>query len=251
MKLNKKQIIVMSIIGLSIVVTIVLIVNLASSLKQYKEAEQEYTEVVNSSVVEESNVQSGVKYSTEAKLLNVSTVQSDDTSSTVTMEADKIPNITIDFDELLSVNKDCIGWIYVPNTRINYPIVQSHDNIDYVKSTFSGSENKSGAIFSDCRIVSPFSQKTIIYGHNMKNGTMFHDLLEIEADDSIKDIWVFTVSGHIYHYTVKEVIRTDMLDKNVYSVKAEYSDELVLSTCIANKDRLVVIAERDWYKFNG
>lgn len=251
MKLNKKQIIVMGIIGLSIVVTIVLIVNLASSLKQYKEAEQEYTEVVNSAIVEESNVQSGVKYSTEAKLLNVSTVQSDDTSSTVTMEAGKIPNITIDFDELLSVNKDCIGWIYVPDTRINYPIVQSHDNIDYVKSTFSGNENKSGAIFSDCRIVSPFSQKTIIYGHNMKNGTMFHDLLEIEADDSIKDIWVFTVSGHIYHYTVKEVIRTDMLDKNVYSVKAEYSDELVLSTCIANKDRLVVIAERDWYKFNG
>ena len=251
MKLNKKQIIVMGIIGLSIVVTIVLIVNLASSLKQYKEAEKEYTEVVNSAVVEERNVQSGVKYSTEAKLLNVSTVQSDDTSSTVTMEAGKIPNITIDFDELLSVNKDCIGWIYVPDTRINYPIVQSHDNIDYVKSTFSGNENKSGAIFSDCRIVSPFSQKTIIYGHNMKNGTMFHDLLEIEADDSIKDIWVFTVSGHIYHYTVKEVIRTDMLDKKVYSVKAEYSDELVLSTCIANKDRLVVIAERDWYKFNG
>lgn len=159
----------------------------------------------------------------------------------------ELPDLAIDFTALMQTNKDCIGWIYIPSVDISYPVVKSSDNDDYVHKTFNGTENLAGCIFSDCRITAPFVQKTILYGHNMKNGSMFHGLFSIEThQDEYKDIWIYLPTGAIYHYNVVEVKRTDLLDKDVYSVGASYDETLVLSTCIKNETRLVVIAVRDW-----
>lgn len=158
-----------------------------------------------------------------------------------------LPDLAIDFRALLNTNPDCIAWIYIPSQDISYPVVQSHDNDEYVHTTFNGTENIAGCIFSDCRITAPFIQKTILYGHNMKNGTMFHKLMNIETNmEENSDIWIYLPTGAIYHYKVTDVLRTDRLDKNVYSVSATYDETLVLSTCIKNETRLVVIAVRDW-----
>lgn len=84
---------------------------------------------------------------------------------------------TIDFDALLSINPDCVGWIHIPDTGISYPVVQGSDNSHYLKHLFDGKWNSGGSIFMDCRVNASLSdQHSIIYGHHMKNGTMFSGL---------------------------------------------------------------------------
>ena len=83
----------------------------------------------------------------------------------------------VDFDALKSINSDIVGWIYMEGSEINYPIVQSEDNSYYLKHLFDRSSNSSGCIFLDCRNTSNFTDRhSIIYGHHMKNGTMFSGL---------------------------------------------------------------------------
>lgn len=84
---------------------------------------------------------------------------------------------TVDFAALQTINPDVVAWIYIEGTSINYPIVQGDDNSYYLKHLVDGSYNSSGAIFMDYRNDSDFSDShTIIYGHHMKNGTMFSGL---------------------------------------------------------------------------
>ena len=83
----------------------------------------------------------------------------------------------IDFAGMRAVNEDVIGWIQIPGTKINYPIVQGSDNDYYLNHTVSGEENSGGAIFMDCAISDQFDDKNaIIYGHNLKSGAMFSRL---------------------------------------------------------------------------
>lgn len=234
-------------LGVCAAVTVFLTIRLINSVIQYKKANNEYASLVTEYVEETPKKQKVV--TTYSGIGTTEVVSSVNTDYVEEVNKFKLPDLTIDFASLVEVNKDCIGWIYVPGTRINYPVVQSSDNIDYVSKTYSGQENIAGCIFSDCRIVSPFTQKTILYGHNMKNGTMFHDLFSIEKNSDLKDIWILMCNGTVYHYTVDAVKRVDMLDKDVYSIASTYDDTLVLSTCIKDTSRLVVIAKRDWYYF--
>ena len=83
----------------------------------------------------------------------------------------------VDFASLQQMNSDVVGWIYIPGTHVNYPIVQGSDNSYYLNRLFTKQWNSSGAIFEDYRNASDFTDwHTIIYGHQMNNRTMFHDL---------------------------------------------------------------------------
>ena len=82
----------------------------------------------------------------------------------------------INFDSLKAINPDIVGWIYVPDTRINYPIVKRlNDNDYYLSHLFDGTVNKSGSIFLDTRCNFE-DQHILVHGHNMGNGSMFRDL---------------------------------------------------------------------------
>ncbi len=84
---------------------------------------------------------------------------------------------TIDFAGLQDINEDCVGWIYIEDTAINYPIVQGTENSYYLKHMFNGKWNSAGCIFLDSRVNSDISDRhSIIYGHHMKDGTMFSGL---------------------------------------------------------------------------
>ena len=80
----------------------------------------------------------------------------------------------VDFESLKAINKDCIGWIYVPDTNINYPVVQTTNNEYYLKRLFDKKYGISGTVFLDSRNTDEMSDRhSILYGHHMKNGTMF------------------------------------------------------------------------------
>lgn len=89
----------------------------------------------------------------------------------------EVPSYQVDLNALKERNADTVGWIILPDSRINYPIVKSQDNTEYLTRTFEGQNANSGAIFMEQYCNSDFSsENTIIYGHNMKNGSMFHAL---------------------------------------------------------------------------
>lgn len=85
----------------------------------------------------------------------------------------------IAFEELKALNEDVIGWIEIPDTEISYPLMHGEDDQYYLKHTFSGNKNSAGSIFIETLNKPDFSERhTIIYGHNMKNGSMFGGLKE-------------------------------------------------------------------------
>lgn len=80
----------------------------------------------------------------------------------------------VNFEKLWKTNGDVVAWIYAPGTPINYPVVQGEDNEYYLKRMLDGRSNGAGTIFMDCRNEPDITDfNTILYGHNMKNGSMF------------------------------------------------------------------------------
>lgn len=82
-----------------------------------------------------------------------------------------------DYREMKAQNKNLIGWLRIDGTDINYPVMQSKDNSYYLTHSFDGKNSTAGALFMDYRsdAVNP-TTNTIIYGHNMNNGSMFGSL---------------------------------------------------------------------------
>ena len=79
---------------------------------------------------------------------------------------------TIDWNYLKSINEDIIGWIEIEGTEINYPILKDNNSLYYLKHNYLKKYNSNGSIFT--LDINPFEDyETLLYGHNMKNGTMF------------------------------------------------------------------------------
>lgn len=133
-------------------------------------------------------IQSEYKKSVDAykKLDNYTTEQTTSETSEESEEepVKEKPYPEVDFAGLKSVNSDVIGWIYVPDTEINYPIVHTSDNDYYLDHLVDRTQNPAGAIFLDTRNPSDFSDlHSIIYGHHMKNGSMFAALKGYKKQD--------------------------------------------------------------------
>ena len=108
----------------------------------------------------------------------------------------------IDFKKLKSQNQDIAGWIYIRGTTIDYPIVQGKDNEEYLHQDFNKKKSSSGTIFLDNNCKKDFtSDNNIIYGHHMKNGTMFAQLLKFREKSFLKkhnEIMIFTPDRTIH-----------------------------------------------------
>ena len=148
---------------------------------------------------------------------------------------------------LIAVNGDCIGWLSIDGTSISYPVMHTPpDPQKYLRRSFYGKNSQSGVPFLDGRCDLQ-NTNLIIYGHNMKNGTMFSDLkkyVNIEFLNTHRTVKFETVDGSRY-YTVTEVRRTNTADPWYDRTTCEDGRHLILSTCYGSgKDgRLLIIAE--------
>lgn len=147
-------------------------------------------------------------------------------------EKEGVP-LTVDFDLLQEEYEDIVAWIYCEDTQINYPVMQSEDNSYYLDKMPSGQSNAAGSIFMDCRNNADFSDyNTILYGHNMKNGSMFGTLDEFKSQDYYNEHPV------MYLLTPTKDYRVDLIsgfitaaDSNVYSfVVSDGQKKLFLET---------------------
>ena len=113
--------------------------------------------------------------------------------------------ISVDFESLREMNQECIGWIYIPDTNISYPVMQTDNNSKYLDTLPDGTKNKAGSVFMDFRNKTDFSDgNTILYGHNLQNGSMFASLRKYEKQaffEAHRSVYYLTPDGD-YKITV-------------------------------------------------
>ena len=111
----------------------------------------------------------------------------------------------IDFEQLQSENEEIIGWLRIGALKDSYPVTQGKDNDYYLHRTFRGEYNFAGCIFLDSANSKFFTdQNSLVYGHNMKDGSMFGTLKDFkkqEVYDSNPYFWIFTPKL-IYQYRI-------------------------------------------------
>ena len=192
-----------------------------------------------------------------------------------------LPNgMLVEYGAIYAINSDTVGWIKIPDTKINYPVVQSKDQRDYyLNRSFYKKWSAWGAIYAreECDINAP-SDNITLYGHHMQDGSMFAGLDKFKKKDFWEDHQTFTFDTLYEHHTYQiiAVFKTSAnLDEGfmyhkfsdaqseeefnefVATVKklafydtgltAEYGDKLLcLSTCeyTLNNGRFVVVAKR-------
>ena len=170
------------------------------------------------------------------------------------------PPIEVDFDKLKSVNEDVVGWIYVDALPdISYPIVKGKDNQTYLHQTYEKNYNFAGTIFVDYENSGDFSDcNTLVYGHNMKNGSMFGHLKKFREDDKLykqdKYFWILTPERN-YRYEIITAYTTGVnsdtytlfkgpgeeFEKYLETIKG-YSEIKTDDTDLTIKDRIVTLS---------
>ena len=172
----------------------------------------------------------------------------------IAIENEDEEKFRVNFDELLEINPDTIGWIrfYPEPEIINYPIVQGDDNDYYLKKTFSANENTLGAIFLNVYNRPDFSDKnSIIYGHRMKDGSMFRKL----EDYKDKEFWeanpyfyIYTPDGKelTYHiYSAGTVLDTADTYLTSFGSDADFQDFIKYTKSTADYDTGVEVTTDD------
>lgn len=148
-------------------------------------------------------------------------------------EPEPTVEIPIDFAALQQQNPDVYAWIQLPGTEVDYPILQSsNDNTYYLNHTIDGEEKKEGAIFTENYNTKTFEDpNTVIYGHDMKNGSMFqsiHKYMDRSFFDNNRDIVIY-MPDQILHYKIFAAYLTDnkhlLMNYNFWS-KDEYQQYL-------------------------
>lgn len=178
-------------------------------------------------------------------------------------------NKEVSFQNLHNENNDYLFWLYIPNTKIDYPVMMSRDNKDYLHSSFYKEKLYAGTLFIDALSSKRENQDNlIVYGHNMKDGSMFgtlkkwrsekyfneHKFIEIYTETEKRVYLIFAVrevssNMDLLHYkldgfTNEEYIQ-DARNNNIHF--REFEDQyknnqiMTLSTCMSNDAKRLII----------
>ena len=214
-------------------------------LTEYHTGEEEYETLTRTYVTEEEEVEEGEPWTA----------------------------VHIDFEALKQINPELVGWLQFDELDIDYPLVQTTDDAKYLTTTFEGEKNACGAIFLETAANSDFSDSyTIIYGHNMKNLTMFGKLKYYKTEENFyqnnRYFTIYTETGAMRY----EIFSYEDVDQNseVYTIgftaddtfdtflkgrlMASYEDTgvemtatdqvVTLSTCSTEGKRFIVMGKK-------
>jgi sortase B len=139
--------------------------------------------------------------------------------------------VLINEQELRKINTDYRLWMKINNTNINYPVVQGKDNSYYLDHDFQHIKGKVGTVFIDYRNDIEKSRNIVIYGHNMNDGSMFHDLVKYKDEDFFKanSEIIITLDNRKYKYKIFSVYVTKSTDnyfKLVFNSDKEFENYL-------------------------
>ncbi|MCI8608435.1 MAG: class B sortase [Firmicutes bacterium] len=150
-------------------------------------------------------------------------------------EGKERPPIYVDLEELQEKNEDIIGWIYMEDTVVDYPLLQGTNNYYYLDKTYEKKYLASGSIYLDSRNESDMTDSySIIYGHNMRNHTMFGDLDWFMEEEYLKGhpyIYILLPKGRWLKYEIFSVHRAGV-EEITYEAplkKSEFKELLKLS----------------------
>lgn len=183
-------------------------------------------------------------------------------------ESREMPEIPVNFEELWQINPEIYAWIEIPGTEVSYPIVQSaSDNSYYLNHTIEGIAGYPGSIYTEGINFKDFQDyNTLIYGHDMEDGSMFGGLYQFRDAEYLKAHETLVIYTPEHKFTYRIFMATTYDDRHImgsfdFSDKKEREDYLVsignmdsevtadsrivtLSTCIATQpsNRLLVEA---------
>lgn len=265
--------------GIFLAVAVIGVIVTCVQIYRQKQAEAEMESLVESvaASMEASRAQSGeaiVSQTASGQDQESSSDASTDQAASSDIQAliDKgvpVPEKEIDFADLQeNVNPDIYAWIYIPDTQIDYPVLQHPtDNYYYLEYNLDGSKGYPGCIYTEDYNEKDFSDpNTVIYGHNMKNGTMFAGLHKFEDNEYFEEhpyVYIYTENrllayeifaahesgnehilynndfsdSYVFTKYLAEIMTGRTMNGNIreeVSVTAE-NRILTLSTCVANR----------------
>ena len=189
-KNNKKRIyqILMVLFLLGFCISMVVVIRNAIIEKR---AESQYEQLVGNTVSTE----------TETEIITVETETESEEESILKEYGIEIPVLELDWEELAKTNSDIYSWVYIPDTKVNYPVLQHSEKTDYyLDHNLDHSKGLPGCIYTQLLNKKDYTDRnTILYGHNMKDGTMFKGLHQF-ADSTF-----FKENRYIYIYTPEKV----------------------------------------------
>lgn len=230
--LRKRNVLWFALITIVVIILVYSLLQIVSILHNYFEGAKTYDHLIKA-------------------IVTANTIDSSDDKT----ELEQAP-IKVDFENLLKMNADVVGWIYCENTPINYPLLQSTDNNYYLRRMIDKNYNIAGSVFMDYRCQSDLSSlNTIIYGHNMKNDTMFGTLTDYKEQsyyDEHSILWLLTpkqnykidlIAGYVTPSTsdvYKDFYNQNELDKQINA--SVNKSTFVSGINILEVDRIVTLS---------
>ncbi len=137
-------------------------------------------------------------------------------------------------DRLQAINEDIVGWISIEGTSIDYPVAQTDNNDYYLNHSIYKEVSSAGTVFMDYRnSPSPLDSHTVLYGHHMRNGTMFHDLISYKKESFYKEHPYIVYSGE-----------DGIMKWQVFSAYVTHTDDNYIETVFSNEDEFDQFLER-------
>jgi len=148
---------------------------------------------------------------------------------------------SIDWVALRLLNPDIVGWIVMDDTGIDYPIVRGTDNNWYLHHTVTGERNASGSVFMDYRNDAGFfDPHTILFGHDMRNGTMFAGLHGFTGET----FRIYTHNGVLeYEVFFRRTVAADDVLYMLLPLEEHEGRIVTLSTCVFRRDDLRFVVQ--------
>lgn len=200
-------------------------------------------------------------YETISESVNDNTNKTDTTNK---VEDNKPNSVLSKYNKLIADNEDYRCWLKMDNTKIDYPVVQSNDNSYYLDRDFNKNHLDAGSIFMDFRNNFDSDKSVVIYGHNMRNGTMFGELDNFKKESFFKENNKFKIEykDKTYTYEVFSVYIGDASENFVevsFDSDEDYIDYLnrIKSKSlfksdieVSNNDKIVTLYTCS-YEFDG